>query len=610
MRPTASSTASSPTRRPLHERTSSEADTNKEEPRSTLRVVTAREDSDVPSGEPLPTKPEHILSPSSVRESSITPVAGTPDVSTVTRSSATAEHSAADLWDLPYVSDAENRTSHLWEGSSRSTFPELTPSNPPDLGLHRLNENSESSDEDDKPVLPPNASTIKPIVSEPPSPNDSAPGPSGFQETTTSSDSSPNVVPIGPPSSPNLVALDSSSLNFIPIGTPSSNSGSATRSNSVKSLNSMGTVVRHVGASPWIHSSPEYSSSRSRSQSTRSDQPVASIKSGSGASRGHSHSASGTGSSRSAVSGSDGHANTDSGVFIQYPVLRGPSLSSLRAESSRFPIAGSSMQTSVSGRSLRAHSRSLTTVPSQRSAERDTYTAPASIPELESIGSLSPPAAALTKQESSLWSATDSEKGERVDSLATLPPAVTRPGNPAIPSDSSSGSGSNSLNSAKRPGTGSSHILNLVPTWARAYYQSDGNAINYALSLVETGRPSSSRSNMSNTAGYAQTTVNQPRTPAHDTTDSVSERTASDPKDPRSHWVRGPELAGGSRPGTSRSQVRESWSPHLFPDRNAMQHKKSTWSPVSMDSFAEATFGRRNIQVYLFCLGFIFPFGR
>jgi hypothetical protein len=51
------------------------------------------------------------------------------------------------------------------------------------------------------------------------------------------------------------------------------------------------------------------------------------------------------------------------------------------------------------------------------------------------------------------------------------------------------------------------------------------------------------------------------------------------------------------------------WSPHLRPDHWAGRY--SAWQPPSVAWSAESrVFGRRNSQVLLFVIGFIFPFGK
>ena len=82
----------------------------------------------------------------------------------------------------------------------------------------------------------------------------------------------------------------------------------------------------------------------------------------------------------------------------------------------------------------------------------------------------------------------------------------------------------------------------------------------------------------------------------------------SDPRDPRSHWVPDPEPKDIEIVGTPRNRLRHSWSPHLYQDRRLIQYSVSGWKAPSIDTTTEPTWSRRNVQVYAFCVGFIFPF--
>ena len=90
-----------------------------------------------------------------------------------------------------------------------------------------------------------------------------------------------------------------------------------------------------------------------------------------------------------------------------------------------------------------------------------------------------------------------------------------------------------------------------------------------------------------------------------------------DPKDPRSHWAEAEEealqrdideLARRLR----QSRIASEWSPHLFQDSRVEKQGRgyrSRWKAPSLEdaSSAEAPTGRRNRQVWLFALGFVFP---
>lgn len=62
------------------------------------------------------------------------------------------------------------------------------------------------------------------------------------------------------------------------------------------------------------------------------------------------------------------------------------------------------------------------------------------------------------------------------------------------------------------------------------------------------------------------------------------------------------------RSHTFRHPMTDEWSPHLAPDRTAQ--RLSVWTaPRVIESKDDGIFSRRRIQIWMFCLGFIFPFG-
>lgn len=62
--------------------------------------------------------------------------------------------------------------------------------------------------------------------------------------------------------------------------------------------------------------------------------------------------------------------------------------------------------------------------------------------------------------------------------------------------------------------------------------------------------------------------------------------------------------------GEHRRKVSQVWSPHLWHDRRSMGKRRSMFQVPSIDEQAEAcALSRRNLQIALFAVGFIFPFG-
>ncbi|EPS26118.1 hypothetical protein PDE_01054 [Penicillium oxalicum 114-2] len=340
-------------------------------------------------------------------------------------------------------------------------------------------------------------------------------------------------------------------------------------------------------------------------------------------------------------------ASIDSGIPLQVAAFRGSSTSSRVAPSASSDRDYTSVRDftpgPVSGRQNPILSRSSSTWSSDAEANlaipRPTYE-PAS-----RVASNALTLASKVSSHSSEWQMTESDEEERLDSLTNLP---SRPG--FAHSVSTASRRSNSMTSVKRPGTGASSntVWHILPTWAKIYYRADPMSINPALSVVDVSRAPSTRPGTSNSSAFnfnlMPTPLNIPRgrstsrsrspsssrspqrispaTPSHSPLRSnaprqialpqrpgairfVPRRIESDPLDPRAHWVANPALEE-EVVGTPRSRMRHSWSPHLQA-RRGMPRSTSRWTAPSMDSTNEPVFGRRNIQVYSFCIGFIFP---
>lgn len=62
--------------------------------------------------------------------------------------------------------------------------------------------------------------------------------------------------------------------------------------------------------------------------------------------------------------------------------------------------------------------------------------------------------------------------------------------------------------------------------------------------------------------------------------------------------------------GEPRRKVSQVWSPHLWHDRRTMGKRRSMFQAPSIEEQAECSaLSRRKVQIVLFAVGFIFPFG-
>lgn len=620
-----SNPSSTSPRRALHER--SHSHTNSSSPPASLHHVrsksTHRSDEHendyanypheaIYASSPFPTKPEHVLLPNPGKGQQGFPPHTTPapapaptrglsqstgtlssflsgEPSSALADSSTLDPSGSDSW----VDFVGNSQSWLHDPeSSRSSFPTPSQGHEDDddddqTFKHYEDDKKTISSGGDDVSLPP-APTVKPVASLPSSrhPSDS--------------------------SSPNFVAYDNSSVNFVRLGTSSNSESFTYRSNSVSSsANSLGTVIRHVGAAPWTHgSSSEQSSWAARSfHSTPPYQSVAGSAQSQTSSherdrsrsvRSHSHS-----QASSSQSGPDSEiqAVVDNGVYVQYPTIRAPSSSSW-VETSHLDVSrsasydvSSSLHEPIPERSESRITSHLSTVPSQWSAECDnSFTAGADGPsdERSMIEPARPPTAVVRQSKADTSLRVVNDPDEHLDDVTNLPVRSAGSHHVSTPSADSRRTGS-----SQRPGTSSSFITNLLPNWAKMYYRS-GNAVNSALSLASSSQASSFRGHRPHLS-----TASRPKTRRTIRAIESSPRSAvEDPRDPRSHWVT-PEPE--SRPPTGMFQLRHSWSPHLYADRPGVETQASGWVAPSMDSRMEPLLGRRNVQVWAFCFGFILP---
>ncbi|KAJ5099190.1 hypothetical protein N7532_006191 [Penicillium argentinense] len=641
-------------RRALEERSSAHA--NERSPTRSLRMVHDQEDVDIDAGvdyytaTPFPTKPEQILLPipgKGQQQPQQKYIADTgfnyADTPGPSWSSPALSHGAAnsirEIWDVSSTADTGMSPPQMWDEdptSSKSSLPEI----PSGKALDHGSDGSEAEfSDDDLIVLPTATPTIKAVVSEPPTSPKSV---SDEVDSTIAGYSSPNVEPIGAPSSPNFVTLDNSSVNILPPGAPID---SDPRSDSLSSWNSRGTAVRHAGAvtAPWIYAAGSSEQLSSRSPSFHSSPPLRSVRSFRSVSRhpSASRSRSATSSSRSFRSGSfrsvsEIAAAIESGVPVQYPRIRAPSSSS-RADTS---VSSERDFTPgpASGR-WNPHLSRVSSVWSDEEVAIQASSAEASAEEESASASddseptLPPVAVLQPKSKSTVWLVRESHEEERLDSLTNLPNRSGFLQSLSSGSKRSNSKRSNSMRSSKRPGTSSSNVFHILPTWAKIYYRADPMSLNSAFSMTHGSRPSSARPGTSNSSVYnlmpTPLNVPRPRSPerphspervqfperarcpdrsrSRERVRFAQRRIESDPRDPRAHWVPDPEPVEGEVYGTPRHRLRHSWSPHLYTDRRTIHHSTSAWTAPSMDSTTEAVFGRRNVQVYSFCLGFIFP---
>lgn len=649
-----SSASASPRRRPLHERTPSQ--TNEGSP---ARVGKRRDEIDFYTTSPYPTKPAQVFLPHpGIGQDYAHPgaygVSSLSLVSTETDHTATGpigghrdtDASISNNWDFSSSIDL-GHSSQVWDNdpqSSQSSFPTpLLPSDDTNAdddsdfyedktvskhGIYEseMQQNHESTvsdeddalgdgeeddaNEDDVIVLPPQPrASIKSVL-----PGNSSPRNEPGEDFSSSDSenfvtydhtSSPNVVPIGAPSSPNFVSYGSSSPNLIALGSTSPATGGLNnRSDSTaSSSNSLGTVIHHTynNATGWpgllsdgVSSQPASFNSSPPEQLLRGYQSASSLAlSGGEASLSRSRTTS-TGSGRSEVEIADPAI-----AVIQYPQVRAPSYASSFAESSAQLSQVRRPARAMSEKSAARWNPTLSTVPAQSVAAIPS-TAGSTLADIERKQGLG--LMTVSKSSSTIWPV--EENDERFDSLSNLPRSTLR----HIPS-SLIGS------SESRPGSSSSNngFLNMLPNWVRLYYHSNGQLVQgAALSIFDPSRPSTAASRPVTPHRYvSQNSVNlsRPRTrPCEEKAVQAPRLIADHPADPRSHWkpTKKEQDEAADAESSARRPVAKVSSPHLHPDKGH-PNPRYTWTAPSVDSRLEPMLGRRNIQKYAFCLGFLFP---
>ncbi|KAL1964237.1 hypothetical protein VTN77DRAFT_7195 [Rasamsonia byssochlamydoides] len=249
----------------------------------------------------------------------------------------------------------------------------------------------------------------------------------------------------------------------------------------------------------------------------------------------------------------------------------------------------------------------LSTVPSQWSEERK-QSAPSASTSRELVGKREK-GHLRSKTASTIWIVDESSGDEHLDSLSNLPQSSLRHIPSAFLDSNSSASRSNSVRSLRRPGSSSSSsiVLNTLPNWVRLYYSGNWRSLqNSGLTFLDS-RPSTASRPASPVRYISQVpaSVSRPRTRPREDSGNPPRLILDHPADPRSHW-KGEIQQSGEVTERLPSDRMPRWSPHLHPDKSE-QNPRNTWTAPSLDSTREPLFGRRNVQIYSFCLGFVFP---
>lgn len=603
---------SSKRRKPLHERTPSH--NNELPPASTLRLVMDRDaddEVDIYSTDPYPTKPEHVFLPSTRDHRFSGPLTSNPvspsfhhDPTDASTSSAEStcrnfpEDLGGSVSELSTLVQEGNLSSLIWGESQNSSNTSI-----PNLATPVLDEGDdagdEKSDSSDGTRLPPLHTTIKTVPQDESTPEHSESG----------SPSSPNVVRLGLASSPNIIPLHSSSPNFMPVATSSPNYVRESASDSsLYSANTFGTARRYTR--PRYQEPAFLERDSNQSLSFSSSPPSAILRSYQSASSLALSRGGSTNTRQASTSTRSGRASSEvqaaCGVTVRYPVILVPSTtpSVVEGQASRFP-------SQTSQRYQPGRNRHLSIVPSEWSAEKDQSSSSTS-PQADNTESTLVPfkdnATGGRPSDFSIRLVAESEKGEGADTLSHLQPCALRTKRSGSLSNHSIVSRLDSFRLMSRPGSSASTVFNALPAWAKVYYRSGGTNLQLsALSLVEGSRPSTAASTRPATH-LPPLDISRSRTRPRKNTDTRLALPAPDPRDPRTHWAGGyPYQNSLPRTPSQEELQHQNWSPHLYPDHRTGSFRRSLWNPPSLDEASEGLVTWRNVQIYLFCLGFLIP---
>lgn len=604
-------------------------------PASTLRLVQDEDDTDVYAASPYPTKPQQILQPTAgsssqggytrtdfyghdhdpsgnsfrVSFSSQEPPSASTVSSSVDSYRDTSEGpNTGSLSEFSSIGHDSGSTSQIWFHDAKSSRTSIGQSPVAEtLEEEEADEElrSERSETSDRTLPPFPHQTIKTVL---PSSPQSTPSPSGtvVHHTPPSGASTPNVVPFT--SSPNLVPVDSSSPNV--VKTKSSNS-------SLYSTNTFGTARRywvdkeleqsHTPVASHVYS--DVQGSNSPSESIPSSPPSAILRAfKSDSSISLPPPAAGyyarprTSSKGSIPSASDIRSSTGS-VALRFPKVRAPSTASWvesfsRSFSQRSRFSQYSQQIPDRSGAQNPHLFGSDSSDDSRLSVHGpiTPTHPLNFGRVKSSGTsrLSP-----RRQSASVGDDTD----ESSDGLGRLRSLSFASGLPAA-SRSSSLSRLGSFRSINRPGSSTSAVFHILPTWTRVYYQHEvlPFQLSSALSFVEGSRPPTAAAESPELVSPAPVEIARPRT-------RTRQIVCPDPRDPRAHWLDGMEIKEIEPAPTNMTETDpRAWSPHLKRDKG-VPPTFSRWKPPSLDESAEPLFGWRNAQLFSFVLGFIFPLG-
>lgn len=559
----------SPPRRPLHERSDSEAN------QRSSRIVDDIIDP-IYKNSPYPTHPSHILSPKHGSRSGLVPKVFEDEGGTPSQ-----EHPSSNF-DYDFGTPQEKkRTAPIdpedVENDYRNSVRPLSIGNPNPIAVPPLNFN------------PPELSISNTSRME-----------EGTDEELSDSD---EIVEL--PSVPSFPDLPDQAVTALESHDTSSQHRNDAKASdlSLSSSDSTGTVLRHkIRPSRGSYSAfPPVSRPTSSKSGGSPTTPQRAFPSSSD--DGSSVSPVSAGSANfstpeihqaSAATFSRQHRVISDPVNFQYPVVRQPSASSSWAKSSKEPqnVAIQRPQRTLD-RSQQRWNPHLSTVPSELTEDRGSDTVWFPSPTGASPTSPNASKSSVAEQQRDATASTIRMVSESDDNVTTLLSPIPGSRGSAYYSILSAGSRSKRRSVPQaRPTSKGSFFRDSIPAWAKLYYARSNSALALSDGRQDANPAASSES------------LNVRRTRPKPRADAQIQAN-------RDSLAINPVLQDGAVlaqvQAEPRQPVSQLWSPHLWQDRRNLGQRRTFFKAPSLDEHAEGPFSRRNAQVLLFTFGFIFP---
>jgi hypothetical protein len=203
------------------------------------------------------------------------------------------------------------------------------------------------------------------------------------------------------------------------------------------------------------------------------------------------------------------------------------------------------------------------------------------------------------------------EYGDGITDMPDLRARPSRTGLSGFFSVTSSDNGRTSTMRSTASSRANSMLASTIPTWARLYYGSGERRYLGAPGSSTEGtdsRTNSLRTGSPNTDHFPLSIYSPRRRPREINAHAGPASRGSLEITPAPQLGSDGQLVNDPYSRKFRTWSMSSiWSPHLRRDRRATRH--SVWEPPSVNWSTEGGwFGRRNVQIVMFIVGFIFPF--